>query len=60
MANESIIKLFESNKVRILWNETEEKYYFSVADIVQALTDTVNPTDSIQKMKSRDKELNKG
>ena len=60
MANESIIKLFESNKVRILWNETEEKYYFSVADIVQALTDTVKPTDYIQKMKSRDKELNKG
>ena len=60
MANESIIKLFEGNQVRILWNETEEKYYFSVADIVQVLTDTVNPTDYIKKMKSRDKELNKG
>ena len=60
MANESIIKLFEGNQVRILWNEAEEKYYFSVADIVQVLTDTVNPTDYIKKMRVRDKELAKG
>ena len=60
MANESIIKLFEGNQVRILWNEAEEKYYFSVVDIVQVLTDTVNPTDYIKKMRVRDKELAKG
>ena len=60
MANESIIKLFEGNQVRILWNEAEEKYYFSVVDIVGVLTDSVNPADYIKKMKSRDKELAKG
>ena len=60
MADESIIKLFEGKKVRIVWNEQEEKYYFAVADIVQVLTDTVNPTDYIKKMKVRDKELSKG
>ena len=60
MANESIIKLFEGKQVRILWNEEEEKYYFSIADIVQVLTDTVNTKDYITKMKVRDKELAKG
>ena len=60
MANESIIKLFEDKKVRIVWNEQEEKYYFAVADIVQVLTDSVNPTDYIKKMKARDNELAKG
>ena len=60
MADESIIKLFEGKQVRIVWNEKEEKYYFSVVDLVQVLTDTVNPTDYIKKMKARDKELAKG
>lgn len=59
-ANESIIKLFEGKQVRIFWNEQEEKYYFAVADIVQVLTGTVNPTDYIKKMRVRDKELAKG
>ena len=57
MADESIIKLFEDKKIRIVWNEEQEKYYFSVADIVQVLTDTVNPRDYIKKMLRRDPEL---
>ena len=57
MANESVIKLFEGKQVRIVWSEEEEKYYFSVADIVQVLTDTVNPRDYIKKMLRRDPEL---
>ncbi len=57
MANESIIQLFEGKKVRIVWNEQEEKYYFAVADIVQVLTDTVDPRDYIKKMLRRDLEL---
>ena len=57
MANESIIKLFEGKQVRIVWNEKEEKYYFAVADIVEILTDTVNPRDYIKKMLKRDPEL---
>ena len=60
MADESIIKLFEGKQVRVVWNEKEEKYYFSVVDIVQVLTDSLNPTDYIKKMKARDKELAKG
>ena len=34
MANESVIKLFEGKQVRIVWDEEQEKYYFSVLDIV--------------------------
>ena len=60
MADESIIKLFEGKQVRIIWNEQEEKYYFSVVDVVEVLTDSTNPTDYIKKMKVRDKELAQG
>lgn len=57
MANESIIKLFEDKKVRIVWNEREEKYYFSIVDIVEVLTDSANPTDYLKKLRKRDTEL---
>ena len=51
------IQLFEGKKVRIVWDAGQEKYYFSVADIVQVLTDSVNPRDYIKKMLRRDPEL---
>src|ERR1035437_985531 len=35
----SNIKLFESKKIRSEWNEEEEKWYFSIVDIVEVLTD---------------------
>jgi len=54
------IKLFESKQVRSVWNETEEKWYFVVSDVVQVLTDTPNPSDYIKKMKKRDEALAKG
>ena len=60
MSNESIIQVFDGKNIRIVWNEQEEKYYFAVADIVEALTDTTNPTDYLKKMRQRDKELAKG
>ena len=60
MSNESIIQVFEGKNIRIVWNEQEEKYYFAVADIVQVMTDTTNPTDYLKKMRQRDKELSKG
>ena len=50
MANESVIKLFEGKQVRIVWDEEQEKYYFSVVDVVGVLTDSVNPRDYIKKM----------
>lgn len=54
----SNIKLFESKKIRSVWNEEKQKWYFSVADVVEALTDSVNPKDYIKKMRKRDHMLN--
>jgi hypothetical protein len=47
------IKLFESKKVRRHWDEDTEKWYFSVIDVVEILTDSVNPRDYWFKMKTR-------
>ena len=38
MEDNFAIQLFEGKKVRIVWDETQEKYWFSVVDIVQVLT----------------------
>ncbi len=39
----SNIKLFEEKKVRSVFNEQEEKWYFSVIDVIQILTDSTVP-----------------
>lgn len=39
----SNIKLFESKKIRSAWNADEEKWYFSIVDIVEVLTDSPRP-----------------
>ncbi len=49
----SKIKLFEQQKVRTLWDEKEEKWYFSIIDVVAILTDSTNPRDYWFKMKQR-------
>jgi len=56
----SKIKLFESKQIRTVWNDLDEKWYFVVADVIQVLTDTPNPSDYIKKMRKRDEELSKG
>jgi DNA-damage-inducible protein D len=54
----SNIKLFESSLIRTSWRESEQKWYFSVQDVVQLLTDTSNVKDYLKKMKKRDAQLN--
>jgi DNA-damage-inducible protein D len=51
------IKLFESKHIRTVWNEYDQKWYFSVQDVVQLLTDTTDVKDYIKKIKKRDVEL---
>lgn len=51
------IKLFQSAKIRSVWDEEEQQWYFSVVDIVGALTDSSNPTDYLKKIRKRDSEL---
>ena len=53
----SNIKLFQSKQIRSVWNEEEQQWYFSVVDVVGALTDSANPTDYLKKMRKRDSEL---
>lgn len=47
------IKLFEQHKVRTSWNNEEEKWYFSVIDIVAILTESKDPTAYWRKLKQR-------
>ena len=53
-----MIQQFEGLKVRTAWNEDEEKWYFSIVDVVKVLTDSADPKQYIKKMRSRDPELN--
>lgn len=52
------IQLFEDKKIRTAWNEETEEWYFSVADVVEVLTDSKDVKQYIKKMRSRDAELN--
>lgn len=54
----SNIKLFQSNQIRSVWNEDKQQWYFSITDVVAALTDSADPKQYIKKMRSRDNELN--
>ena len=49
--------LFESKQVRRHYDAKKEVWFFSVVDIVQALTNSVNPTDYLKKLRKRDVEL---
>lgn len=39
------IKLFESKKIRSTWNEAEQRWYFAVVDVIEALTNSDKPRD---------------
>jgi DNA-damage-inducible protein D len=39
----SNIKLFESKKIRSQWNVEKEKWYFSIIDVIEVLTDSTRP-----------------
>jgi len=51
------IKLFESKQIRSVWNEKEQKWYFSVQDVVLVLTDSSDVKQYIKRMLSRDEQL---
>lgn len=51
------IKLFESKQIRSVWNEKDEKWYFSVQDVVETLTDSTDVKQYIKRMLSRDEQL---
>lgn len=56
MSNQNII-LSENRQVRRYYDSENEIWYFSIVDILEALTKSVNPTDYLKKLRKRDKEL---
>ena len=57
MTKKEAIKIFEEKKVRAVWDDETEEWYFSVIDIISVLTDSSNPTDYFKKMRKRDEQL---
>jgi len=55
--NKQNIVLFENRQVRRYYDSENEIWYFSIVDIVEALTESVNPTDYLKKITKRDTEL---
>ncbi len=53
MAQEEVIKLFDAKKIRVVWDCETEKYYFSVVDVIQVLTDSVDGRKYWNKLKQR-------
>ncbi len=49
------ISLFEQKEVRKV--RYKDQWYFSVVDVVNVLTDSINPTDYLKKLRKRDSEL---
>ena len=60
MTQHNAIKLFEEKRVRTVWDDKQEKWFFSVVDVVAVLTDSANPTDYLKKMRKRDPQLSEG
>lgn len=53
MTQQQAIQLFEEKKVRTVWDEEQEKWYFSIVDTVAVLADSVDATAYWRKLKQR-------
>ena len=53
MTKKRAIQLFEEQKVRTIWDDEEEKWYFCVVDVVEVLTDSANPQTYWRVLKNR-------
>lgn len=53
MVNKNSIKLFGGDKIRAIWNDDQEKWYFSVVDVVAVLTESPNPQTYWRVLKKR-------
>ena len=54
MEKEKSIKLFQEKEIRTVWNAEKQEWFFSIADVIVALTDSVDPKQYIKKMRNRD------
>ena len=53
MAEQNEIQLFDGKQVRYVWDEKQEKYFFSIVDVIQVLTDSENPRKYWSVLKTR-------
>ena len=53
MTQHEVPKLFEDRKIRTVWDDKEEKWYFSIVDVVAVLTDSENPQTYWRVLKNR-------
>lgn len=53
MTKREALKLFEDRKIRTVWDDEQEKWYFSIVDVVAVLADSVDPTAYWRKLKQR-------
>ena len=56
MAEQNEIQLFDGKQVRYVWDEEQEKYFFSVVDVIRVLTDSLDAAAYWRKLKQRLKE----
>ena len=53
MSENNQIQLFQGQQVRYLWDEEKQQYFFSVVDVIQVLTDSINPQTYWRVLKKR-------
>ncbi len=53
MPEKNTIKIFEEREVRTIWDGEAEKWFISIVDVIEILTDSVNPTAYWRKLKQR-------
>jgi len=58
MKQENKLQLFQEQKIRTHWDDKQEKWFFSVQDVVQVLSESKDVKQYIKKMRSRNSELN--
>lgn len=56
MTKKQALQLFETKKVRTIWDEEQEKWYFAIVDVVAVLTESIDPQSYWRKLKQRLKE----
>ena len=50
---ETLTNLFEGNEIRSIWDSEKEEYYFSVVDVIAALTESKDPRKYWSVLKNR-------
>ena len=53
MTKKEALQLFEEKKIRSVWDDKEEKWYFSIVDVCAVLTESKDPTAYWRKLKQR-------